>query len=116
MSEAKLIPIGKLVPNEPVGSRQGECHVNRGVKRHTWELLTFQIYSEQDTAAGEALRQARLSARHTYGTGGKLLGLRPSELSSLEHGRVRFENSETTKAMLERYREFPGSETSPRRE
>jgi len=110
---AKRQPVGKLVPNEPVGERESFCHLNKGDKPHEWKFVNLPVYSEQDVAAGEALRQARKTTDLTFGTGGELLGLRPSELSDLERGRQRFKDPEDVKKMLELYKQHRNPNRKP---
>lgn len=109
----KLRPIGRLVPNEPVGERESLCHLNKGDKPHEWKMMKFPVYSEQDIAAGAALRQARKLTDLTFGSAGDLLGLRPSEVSGLERGQVRFEKSATVKKLLALYRKHENPNRKP---
>lgn len=90
-----------VVPNTPIGTRETLAFVTResgcGV-----ETLKLDVFSDEDRARGEALRERRVAAGLCLGQAADFLGLRAVDLSGLERGRMRFADPEAAEAAIAR--------------
>jgi len=80
----------KLVENTPVGTRRSLAHLNYGPdKPHEWKEIDWPEYAPADVERGRRFREARRAANVGIGEMADRLGVSPSVITDLEHGRKR---------------------------
>lgn len=69
---------------EPIGTHKAYGHMNRGDQPHVWD--EFDVNDYPDSWEGRRLQALRYELKLTLGDAGRILGLGPAQMSSLEHG------------------------------